>query len=73
MSNKIRAHFKSDVDPLLPALHETYRLIGLFQNDRNPRIQLALHRGHPASDRAYAQQDLAAHKRGSSGQIHKLR
>jgi hypothetical protein len=42
MSNKIRAHFKNEVDALLPVLHQTYRLIGLFQNDRNPRNEQLL-------------------------------
>ncbi len=42
MSNKIRAHFKSEVDALLPILHETYRLIGLFQSDRNRRNEREL-------------------------------
>ena len=35
MANRIRAHFKREIDALLPVLHETYRLIGVYQRDRS--------------------------------------
>jgi len=34
---KIRTLFKEEVDALLPALHETYRQIGLYQKNRSQR------------------------------------
>jgi len=40
--NKIRLHFAQEVEELLPVLHETYRLIGRYQGNRNRRNQQAL-------------------------------
>lgn len=37
MTNTIRYYFKKEVDALLPVLHETYRLIGRYQKNRNKR------------------------------------
>ncbi|MBN1402020.1 MAG: hypothetical protein JXA74_14355 [Anaerolineae bacterium] len=35
--NKIRVHFAAEVEALLPLLHDTYRLVGRYQKDRNER------------------------------------
>jgi phosphoenolpyruvate synthase/pyruvate phosphate dikinase len=36
---KVRTLFAREIAELLPALHETYRRIGLFQKNRTPRTQ----------------------------------
>jgi phosphoenolpyruvate synthase/pyruvate phosphate dikinase len=37
MTNTIRYYFKKEVNALLPVLHETYRLVGRYQQNRNVR------------------------------------
>jgi len=34
---KVRTLFKNEIDALLPALHETYRQVGIFQKERSER------------------------------------
>lgn len=37
--NRIRKWFAADVDALLPTLHESYRIIGLWQKSRSERLE----------------------------------
>lgn len=39
---KIRTLFKTEIDELLPVLHETYRRVGLFQKNRSDRNEKRL-------------------------------
>lgn len=39
LMNRIRKWFAAEVDALLPVLHETYRVVGLWQKSRTARLQ----------------------------------
>lgn len=42
MANTIRNIFKEEVEELLPSLHETYRLVGIYQSNRNKQHEALL-------------------------------